>query len=55
MYKRLQRPNVREILKENEQVRLILRNYSQTKTLSKYSRHILVELLTSHLLNTVRG
>lgn len=51
MYKRLKRLTVREILKENEQGRLILRNYSQRKTLSKYSRHILIELLTSYLLN----
>lgn len=55
MYKKLQRPTVHDILKENEQGRLILRNYSQSKVLSKYSRHVLVELLTSHLINTVKG
>jgi len=54
MYERLQHPNVTRNIKKNEHGRLILRNYSQTKTLSKYSQHILVELLTSHLLNIVR-
>jgi len=39
MYKRLQRPNVCEILKKNEQGRLILQNYSQTtiKVFTTYS------------------
>ncbi|XP_011707441.1 PREDICTED: uncharacterized protein LOC105462503 [Wasmannia auropunctata] len=55
MYKRLQRPTVREILKECEQGRMILRTYSQTKILSKHCRNILVELIVSYLLNTVKG
>ncbi|XP_071652598.1 uncharacterized protein [Temnothorax longispinosus] len=55
MYKRLQRPTVREILKYNEQGRLIVRSYGQTKILSKHSRNVLLELLISHLINTVKG
>lgn len=45
MYRRLKRPSVREILKQNKQGRLILRSYSQNKTLSKHSRNILIELI----------
>lgn len=55
MYKSLRRPTVRDILKENEQGRIILRSYSQCKTLSKYSRHVIVELLVSHLINNIKG
>lgn len=55
MYRRLQRPTVREILKQNEQGRLVLRSYSQNKKLTKHSRNILIELIVSHLLNSVNG
>ncbi|XP_036139039.1 uncharacterized protein LOC118644497 isoform X2 [Monomorium pharaonis] len=54
-YKRLQRPTVREILKENAQGALILRNYAKNKILTKYCRHMLVELIISNIINTVKG
>ena len=54
MFKRLTRPNVRDILTDSEQGRKIIKRYSN-QILSKEARNHVLEIIVSWLVDTVKG
>ncbi|XP_066595383.1 uncharacterized protein [Prorops nasuta] len=55
MYKRLTRPNIKELLKKTSEGRIILSYYKTNKILDRKTRNILVETVISTIINDLQG
>lgn len=55
IFRKLQRPSVKDILKKTAQGRAIIKSYEKQKVLSKKCRSVIVDLILSEVLNNIRG
>lgn len=55
VFRKLQRPFVKDILKQSAQGRAILKGYERQKLLSRKCRNVIVDLILSDILNNIHG
>jgi len=55
VFRKLQRPSVKSILKLTTQGRVILKSYEKRKILNRKCRNTIVDLILSEILNKIHG